>query len=412
MKKHFLTRVLSLCLMFTVLCFSAAVTSSALDTPQQNGKLTIKARNGLMGVELSLYEVGTYSYDRDELTLNDNFKDCPIPSNKLAVSADERKNLFDALGDYVKEHSSITHLHNRIGRDGSVVFDNLKTDYTAYLIVQTSHLTNHMRPFVVVIPYTYDGGVLQTDVTIEEKFVGAADEIFEGAVILNKTNNENQPLADAEFKVECKVYYDNEPNDLSAFEKGEDADGTFYWYPVLQDLITDENGQIVLTSMVLRQTYRFVEVSAPDGYILDPTPHIFYLDAFGTVKIENDIYVPDEGEVFTLNVVNNPKENPPTDSSEPSTPSSEPPIESSVYSEPTSSSPSVSTPSTPSKVSTPILPTPDTVTSYTPPAQTSQSVWFEITGDELSKYIIIGAVVLGSLAVVILLVVLSGRKKK
>ncbi len=402
MKKHFLIRALSLCLTLCILCFSALVTTSALDTvpPDTDGKLTVKVNDSLMGIKLSLYDVGTFSYDTGEITLNDDFKDCEIPTNKLLDSGTAR-DVAVALSDYVLANSCDS-VDTRIDENGNAVFNGLKTDYTVYLVVQASDFDfARIVPLLVVLPYRYEaGGDFQTDVTIAAKYVGDLEKLYKGAVIVNKTNDEANVLAGAEFKLDRKVYYTTEPKDIENYDIDSDEGGDFYWFTLSEDLITDEHGQIVVENLPF-VTYRFVETAAPEGYILDETPHIFTVDKFGTVKTENDVYVPDEGDPIVIDVVNNKEEEPPVDSSMPSSSSSEPPVQSSVYSEP----------STPSKVSAPSLTSIPTA-SVVSQVETSQSVWFEITGDELSKYIIIGAVVLASLAVVILLVVLSGKKKK
>ena len=138
------------------------------------------------------------------------------------------------------------------------------------------------------------------------------------------------------------------------------------WNVISSSLTTDKNGQIVVRDLPFG-TYRFVETKAPAGYVLSNEMIVVVIEKEGTVKLSGK-YIPDDGEPYEVYFENSPEE------------SSEPP------SEPESSKPESSKPK-PSE----------------PPTH---------TGEDITKFIVIGCVVGGSLVVVIILVVITSKRKK
>ncbi len=386
MKKRWITRITALCMVLCVVCLGGLISTSALDDTASDGdgSITMTLKKPAKGIGLNLYEVGTYSHDTGEITLSDEFKDCKLETTKLVDSSDAQKASY-ALSEYALDHSVAVKVKTTVTEDGNAYFTGLAADDRVYLITQTDKFyLAYISPILLSLPYSFDAESAPVkDVTIEAKYIDDIDDRFKGSVILNKIGDDTKPLAGAHFKLERKSYYGEEPADLAKYETGTDEDGDFYWVTVSEDLVTNAKGQIVCQNLPFFQ-YRFIETKAPEGFVLNNTPLLFEISSASKLKLENEVYVAETGEPVVLNFVNTPEESSKPESSKPSTP------ESSVQSSTPSSTPSV--------------------VSSKP--EVSQSTLFEYTGDEATKYIVIGAIVLVSLAVIILLVVLSGKKKK
>lgn len=94
-----------------------------------------------------------------------------------------------------------------------------------------------------------------------------ADEQATGAAKISKTSESGVPVAGAEF-------------DVVALETVKSPDGTVRAVEgqVMGHVATDENGDAEIDELPLgagTARYAFVETHAPEGYILDPTPHEF-----------------------------------------------------------------------------------------------------------------------------------------
>ena len=135
------------------------------------------------------------------------------------------------------------------------------------------------------------------------------------------------------------------------------------WKVLSKELVTNKYGQIVVKDLPYGK-YRFVETQAPKGYLLEKEPCIFTIANEGTVKLDRGVYVVESGKPEII-YFKNKKETVVI-----STP------ESSIVSQPSS---------------------PDTPV---------------ITGDDAGKFIVIGSIVGVSLILVVVLVIVSNKKKK
>lgn len=403
MKKHLSFKLASLLMMLCMLLSSGVVSAYALDTPSDKaaGTINIVTAESCKGVTLSLYEVGTYSYTTSEVTLNDQFKDCKLETNKL-TEAKTTKAAAAALSDYAFDHY-YEGKDVRIDDKGNAVFTGLDTDHKVYLVAQTSdfHFAT-VTPVLVVLPYRYEGAAeFVNNVSVTAKFVDDMDKYYKGALIVHKVDDKDAVLEGAEFRLERKIYYTTAPDDIDLYDQGSDEDGDFYWYIIVDGLVTNAKGQAAVKNLPFL-SYRLVETKAPDGYIMDSEPHEFTIDNYAEIQLKDETYAVTEGEAVTMKVVNTPETSEP---SEPSTPDSSTP-------ESDGSSSEVSVPESSVTPSTPEKSTPEVSKPETSVPQSSTPGIFTFTGDEIGKYIIIGAIVLVSLVVVILLFVITGKKNK
>lgn len=351
MKKKLSGRFLILLLTLCFMCVGLSVPALALDE-NTDGSITVKLNSFAEGVELGLYKVGDYTSD-GVYELNDAFKASNvIPGDLKSASATEEaaKKLAEFANSVEPEMKS------SIGSDGSAVFTGLSYMDQLYLICQRSgEDVVLISPMLVPLRY-YEDDVERTSAVVEAKYKDVRKEEIFGAILLRKLDDNDKPLSGATFSFEKKTYVDNAENQ-SDKELLKDNVGYYKWDLVNASLVTDSNGFIAVEGLPLGD-YRFIEKKAPAGYVLDETPHEVTVSSKATIKLENGLYVKDEGEPVVLIVHNTPI-----------------PKESSIVSDP------------------PKPPTP------------------VITGDQIAKYIIVGVVVAVSLVAVILLFVL-GRKGK
>lgn len=361
MKKYKLRNITAICILMVIACLSSFATVSAVGyddyDPSRNGSISVKVDSDAKDIEMTLFDVA--DMNNGEYVLNSSFEKSGENLTDLS-NAEKVKKVAKNLEKYASDNA-IQGIASKIGDDGIANFADVKST-KLYLAVQSSESEEfEIQPLLVAVPYNSDGKWIY-DISVEAKFTKNPKQI--GAVILNKTNMENKVLEGAVFAFQSKTYYTDASKVPANAEKGKDSNGTYYWSTVSAELKTDKNGQIAVENLKYG-TYRFIEVKAPANYKLNSTPNVFDIKEYGTIKVENDFYVADEGNPVILNVKNEPV-----------------PVESSV---PESSIPESST----SQPSNPV-----------------------ITGDNMNKYIFIGVAVAASLAVIIVIFVVAGKKKK
>ena len=355
MKKKLSGRFLVLLLTLCFLCIGFSVPALALDE-NTDGSITIKVDSVAEGVGLGLYKVGGYaSGGAFELSSTFRNTDFTLDDIRTASSAEEAAEKLTAFTSSAEPDMKVS-----LTADGSAVFNGLSYMDQLYLICQLDGDDIVMiSPMLVPLRY-YEDDVERNSAVIDAKFVYIHDQEVSGAVLLTKLDENDKVLAGAEFSFERKVYVE-ESESASGEKLEKDDNGSFRWEMVSKSLVTDVNGQIAVKELPMGE-YRFIEVKAPVGYILDSKPHVVNVSAGGSLKVENGVYVKGDGEPVMLTVHNTPVQE-------------ESPV---------------------------VPPTPK-------PSKPSQPV---ITGDQIAKYIIVGVVVAVSLVAVILLFVLGRKGKK
>lgn len=156
--------------------------------------------------------------------------------------------------------------------DGLAEFTDLPLGL--YLIIETEapdKVVTAQAPFLVSLPMTVDNEWLY-DIHVYPK-----NSTSEGNVSLVKKDDNDNLLAGVTFKLEKQ-------------------EGTS-WTVVGQDQTTNASGTITWSSLTHGE-YRVTEISAPEGYIVDPNPIAF------TVKTDNTIECTDTRALLTVDEFN------------------------------------------------------------------------------------------------------------
>ena len=185
---------------------------------QQNGSNNNKP---LKGVEFTIYE---------------------IPSNSGVENPTQAEN-------YIKQHS-VTSFTKTTPDSGTITFSNLNLG--RYFVEETKapkNVSTKIESFLIDLPRTSeDGKSWNYDVTVYPKNV-----TIYGSVTLTHTNQQNEPLAGATWKLEKKT-----------------SNGDWEQYEGLDILTTNDNGQIIIENLE-KGEYRLIQNSVIDGYIMDKT---------------------------------------------------------------------------------------------------------------------------------------------
>jgi hypothetical protein len=261
------------------------------------------------GVQFSVYKVAGLS-DSGKYYLTNDFLSSGLNLEQLST-AYEASAASKELANYVSSNK-INGIAATTDANGTVSFQNLSLGY--YLVLQLYDSNNPYfgiicDPFLVAVPMKSDSdGSLIYDIVANSK-----SEPVRGAVILQKVNDEGKFLPNAVFRLEKKVY--TSESIPSGVESGRDSKGTYYWRNMISSLTTNRSGQLAVNGLSFGE-YRFIETSAPSGYILDPTPHEFRIIQRGSATLINGKYAAASGSVQTITVRN--RSTPPSSSVPPS----------------------------------------------------------------------------------------------
>ena len=374
-----------------LLCMTLAVTVSALPEEKKTGSITVEMNSSMEGLGFTIVDIGTLD---TAFHPTDALKVAGIVITGDMSSSDMKTESLKAR-DYAIDNGMTGDIA-RVLSDGSAYFKGLDINRIYLVYVVDPEYSYSIQPLILQVPYNDAEGNTVYDVVAEAKFVQPDSDIYSASVVVNKTDENDERLEGAVFKLYKKVYISDISDANDGAETGEDEKGAFYWKQLGDELTTNENGQICVTELPFA-TYRFIETQAPAGYVLDDTPHDITLTKHSTVKIENDLYVEDKGDLVFLLVVNIHDE----DSTHPDDSSSDTddsiPDNSGSYGQESGNETSDGSEVTPdSRVE----------------SGENSNPGYQITGDGPEKYIIIGCIVGTSLVVIILLFILGGRKKK
>ncbi len=278
------------------------LTVSAADGDVTMGTVNIKGLSSeAEGVTLVAYEIGYY--DGENYVLHSAFEESGVSLEDIGIAdSHEVKEISEILSAYAQSKSVDVVAETKVDKDGNASFELPAVDKLYVVSQKDGKTVAKISPFIVLLPYrTIDG---------EEKIVlDASSKVTVGIercdVVLNKVDADKKALEGAVFKFEKKEYYmedfsDKLPSDV---EKGTDDEGNYYWKTLSDKLVTNEHGQIVVQELLFG-SYRFTEVKAPKGFVLNKETINFDIVAQGTVKLDGGIYVEDEGEPVILTVTN------------------------------------------------------------------------------------------------------------
>lgn len=259
---------------------------------EESGSITLQFDRSAPGVAMTLYRVT--GYEGGQYPLQGAFADCGISLENL-VDAKKTQEIAAQL-TAIAEQKGAAGTEKEL--DGSTLsFTGLEPGW--YLLVQTAGLTEiEIQKVLVPVPFTDSDGSANYNVVVAPKYT-----IPDGAVILNKVDDDGALVAHAIFRLDKKVYISEDGTLPDDMETGEDGGGRFYWEPVQTGLELNDQGQLAV-SRLIRATYRFVETEAPAGYIKRDTPYYFSVTAAGTVVESDGTYKRENGKVETVTAVN------------------------------------------------------------------------------------------------------------
>lgn len=259
------------------------------------GSVTMLFPKEAAGSELTLYPVAEYREAEGQFVYTDVFADCGVELKDLS-DAQKTSNAAEQLAVLAKDRNA-SGIAGTVDAGGSLVFTNLAPAY--YLAVQTANQERiEIQKALVPIPFIDDNGAMAYDAVISPKYT-----IPEGAVILNKLDDEGAKVPLAVFSLQKKVYFSGEGQLPAGAETGQDGDGRFFWEEIQKDLVTNANGQLAVTNLPLG-IYRFVETGVPGGFILLQNPCYFSIEKPGEVKEVDGVYTVVSGTVAQVTVVN------------------------------------------------------------------------------------------------------------
>ncbi|MBQ8134002.1 MAG: hypothetical protein IJ192_06340 [Clostridia bacterium] len=392
MKKHTFRKLSALLMTLCLIVLSVMLPVHAADPERTTGTIKVTVDPNFEGIPMYLIEIG--SYENGEITFAPEYEALGITIDSFNTSNGVIQ-AANAASEYARDNN-IQGMIGRIDMDGEILYKDVPLN-KLYLIMQPiGQEIVTVQPIILTMPTVNVDKQTIYDVPVKAKNVDKENELYKGAVILNKVGDNNRLLEGADFTLWRKIYYTDPTKIRDDLETGEDDTGTYYWKHIGETLTTDSNGQISVSGLPFAD-YRFIETAAPDGYILDDTPQEFTISKHGTIKVENDVYVKDTGSPVILTVENmSVTGSSESDSSEPV----ESVLSTPEYSEESEYPGATSQTEITNSTAAPGI----SVTANEKP------VW-EITGQDITQFIIIGVIVAVSLVVIILLFVTSGKKK-
>lgn len=272
-----------------------AVVLGASEEDQKKGSITLQLTGDARDVELTLWKVADYKDGK--YIFSNGFENSGVTITNLK-DASEAQGAADALTTYAIENNIKAADTQKVDKNGRLLFSNLSP--ALYLAGETSG-DDIMKVQGVLVPIPYLGenglGIYDAEISPKYSFPG-------GAVLVHKVDEEGSFVSQAEFVLQQKVYitgYEELPENV---QKESDQGGEFYWKEFAASLVSDKNGQIVITDMP-KGTYRVIETKTPAGYISSSVPYEFVIEKAGEVKTVDGIYQAASGSITEVTVVNN-----------------------------------------------------------------------------------------------------------
>lgn len=260
---------------------------------QEYGTILLRFDKLAAGTEITLYSVA--GYQDGEFVPHGVFEDCVIDFTEIS-DAQRAMNIAEQLYALV-QNGNAQGIAKTVDESGQLRYDDMLPGY--YLLVQTSNQDKiTIQKILIPIPHTMEDGSLNYTAAVSPKY-----SIPEGAVILTKVDDTNALVSGARFRLDQKVYIEDPAALPEGAETGKEGEVYFYWQTIQTDLVTGEDGQLAVSNLE-HGLYRFVETQAPDGLILDETPHYFKIEAAGVVELVDGVYTVKEGTAEEVTVVN------------------------------------------------------------------------------------------------------------
>lgn len=197
-----------------------------------------------------------------DTTTNPPFKGIEYTIYKVDASCQD----VDAAETYI-EANSVTGITKTTDVNGKVVYSDLALGRYYAKVTKVIDGVSYYEDFLVDIPRTDNQGTgLIYDVTAEPKI-----ETLYGNIELIKVDQNGNPLEGVTFKVQ--VSNGVSPMSLSDLPRKGWVDYIPEGSSSVLTVTTDSNGKIKLSNLPFKDKgmgYRLVEISGPDGYIINP----------------------------------------------------------------------------------------------------------------------------------------------
>jgi len=276
-----------------LMLLSVCLPAGKAQAEEQKGSIELQLPKAEENLQMVLYKVA--EYQDGQFVFLEDFADSGIQIADLN-NAEEAQAAAKNLADFAQENGLEGQMAGQ-DEDGMVRFTDLAP--ALYLAAQYagSEILS-VQAALVPIPYMSESGSSVYDAVLSPKYSFSG-----GAVIVNKVDDDGNVVGDAHFVLQQKVMLAEGEAAPEGAETGSDESGSFYWKEFQENLVTSEHGQIVVTDMPIGD-YRFVEVLAPDGFILNVEPAYFSITEAGQVAEVSGIYQQESGLVADVQVVN------------------------------------------------------------------------------------------------------------
>ena len=268
--------------------------SSGAEDSEKKGSITLQLSADSTGVEITLWKVA--DYQDGKYIFSNGFEKSGITIANLN-DAGEAQKAADSLTSYAVAQAIPSAAVKTADGNGKILFSGLEP--ALYLAGETSgNEIMNVQGVLVPIPYFGKNGADAYDAEISPKYS------FPGGVLLvHKVDEAGNSVGQAEFVLQQKVYVDSPEQIPDDAQSGSDESGAFYWKEFSANLLSDANGQILITDMP-KGSYRVIETKTPEGYIPSSVPYEFSIEAAGQVKELDGIYKAASGKVADVTVIN------------------------------------------------------------------------------------------------------------
>lgn len=289
---HLPGKLMAFCLAaFMVL--SVIIPVQAVEKGEKTGSIQLQLPENQEGLEMILYKVADLKDGK--FILSSDFAKSGVSIANLNDSQEAQAAAQD-LTAFAKEQNLGG---SRAVPDAQGVVNFTGLSPALYLVAQSGGEEMLLvQAALVPIPYLNEKGEEVYDAVISPKYSFPG-----GAVIVDKVDEDGNPVGQACFVLEQKVFPEEGESVPEGAQTGSEEKGTYYWKEFQADLVTSGKGQIAVTDMPMGD-YRLTETQAPDGYVWDAQPVYFSITKPGQVAEISGLYQQKSGEVAQVTVVN------------------------------------------------------------------------------------------------------------
>lgn len=281
-------------IMTLLLCFSVIQAQAAqTESEGKTGSIELNLPENTESVQMTLYTVADYK--NQSFVFRKEFSDSGI--DKIDLNDSQAVIQAAVKLNELVQAQAIQGTEVQADKKGVIRFDKIQEGL--FLIAQTKgNEILEVQPLIVPIPFLLENGDLGYDAVLTPKYSYPG-----GAVIVSKIDDDGNAVGKAQFVLQQKVYLKEGESIPQGVESGTDAQGNYYWKEMKANLVSDDNGQVVVTDIPMG-SYRFIEVQAPDGFIMTKEPAYFDITESGQAAQIDGLYQTSSGKVEEVTIVN------------------------------------------------------------------------------------------------------------